>query len=200
MVLKPKRCRSCGELLSGDDVQSWRHQVWEVPQPRPTVIEYQPGTLRVRLTCGCGQTTCADLPEGVPEHASGPRLVALASLLMATCRQSKSRTAWVLTTLFGVPACAGLVVKLQRRATESLAPCYEELTATLPTANVVACDETAMKEGRHKSWLWVAATAAYTFFAFRLTRAATVIEGLLGKNFRGIIGTDRYGGYLSFAS
>ena len=194
VVLKPKRCRSCGERLSGDDLQPWRHQVWEVPQPRPTVIEYQ----RHRLTCGCGQTTCADLPEGVPEHTSGPRLVALASLLMAACRQSKSRTAWVLTTLFGVPACAGLVVKLQRRATEALTPCYEELTATLPTAKVVACDETAMKEGRHKSWLWVAATAAYPVFAIRLTRAATVIEGLLGKNFRGIIGTDRYGGYNVF--
>ena len=68
----------------------------------------------------------------------------------------------------------------------------------MPTAKVVACDETAMKEGRHRSWLWVAATAVYTVFAIRLTRAATVIEDLLGKNFRGIIGTDRYGRYSAF--
>ncbi|MCX7406758.1 MAG: hypothetical protein NTZ32_01620 [Planctomycetales bacterium] len=52
------------------------------------------------------------MPADVPEHTSEPRLLALAALLMAACRQSKSRTAWVLTTLFGVPACAGLVVKL----------------------------------------------------------------------------------------
>lgn len=73
--------------------------MWEVPQPRPLVTEYQ----RQRLACRCGATTCADLPDGVPEHTSGPRLVALTGLLRGVFRLSKSRTALAVQTLFGVP-------------------------------------------------------------------------------------------------
>ena len=76
--LKPKRCRGCGEKLRGDDPDPWRHQVWEWPQPQPRVTESQ----RHRLTCsGCGVTTCAELPAGVPEHTSGPRLLAVTAVL-----------------------------------------------------------------------------------------------------------------------
>jgi hypothetical protein len=50
------------------------------PQIKPQVVEYQ----RHRLACpGCGETTCAALPPGVPTGQSGPRLVAFAGLLMA---------------------------------------------------------------------------------------------------------------------
>ena len=52
--------------------------------------EYQ----RHRLCCPtCGETTCAELPVGVPQGQSGPRLMAFTALLMAFYRQSKRRTA-----------------------------------------------------------------------------------------------------------
>ena len=88
--LKPAACRRCGRELSGEDAAPLRHQVWELPEIKPQVIEYQ----RHRLTCACcGETTCAALPPGVPAGQSGPRLVAFAGLLMAYFRQSKRRTA-----------------------------------------------------------------------------------------------------------
>ena len=88
--LKPTQCRRCGRKLAGSDPAPWRHQVWELPEIKPQVIEYQ----RHRLTCrGCGETTCAPLPPGVPQGQSGPRLVAFSGLLMAYFRQSKRRTA-----------------------------------------------------------------------------------------------------------
>ncbi len=189
--LKPTRCRQCGKRLSGTDPDPWRHQVWEVPQPQPIVTEYQ----RHRLTCACGCTTCAVLPAGVPEHTSGPRLVALAALLMAYFRQSKSRAAAALETLFGVPASPALMVKLQNQATAALTPCYDELKAALPRARVVACDETAMKEGSQKTWLWVATATLFTVFQIAKSRAADVVQGLLGPKFRGTVSTDRYAGY-----
>ena len=47
---------------------------------------------RHRLMCPCcGETTCAELPVGVPQGQSGPRLMALTALLMAFYRQSKRR-------------------------------------------------------------------------------------------------------------
>jgi len=92
--LKPTECRRCGEKLSGSDPEPLRHQVWELPEIKPVVTEYQ----RHRLRCpGCGETTCAELPPGVPQGQSGPRLMAFTALLMAYYRQSKRRTAEFLT-------------------------------------------------------------------------------------------------------
>ena len=57
--LKPTECRRCGEKLSGSDPEPLRHQVWELPEIKPHVTEYQ----RHRLACpACGETTCAELP------------------------------------------------------------------------------------------------------------------------------------------
>ena len=39
--LKPAACRRCGRELSGEDAAPLRHQVWELPEIKPQVIEYQ---------------------------------------------------------------------------------------------------------------------------------------------------------------
>jgi len=137
--VKPTECRRCGERLSGSDPEPLRHQVWELPKIKPHVTEYQ----RHRLACpGCGETTCASLPEGVPPGQSGPRLMAFTALLMAYYRQSKRRTAEFLTTLLGQPCCAALTVKMQTQVTAAARPAYEELAASLPTQGHVNADET----------------------------------------------------------
>ena len=70
----------------------------------------------------CGESTCAELPPGVPAGEAGPRLVALAALLMAYFRQSKRRTARFLETILGQPCSAAWTVKLQKQATDALRP------------------------------------------------------------------------------
>src|SRR5262249_36943914 len=127
--LKPVACRRCGRKLSGEDATPLRHQVWELPEIKPQVVEYQ----RHRLACpGCGETTCATLPPGVPTGQSGPRLVAFAGLLMAYFRQSKRRTALFLQTLLNQPCCPALTLKIQAQVTQALRPAYEELVSALP--------------------------------------------------------------------
>src|SRR4051812_9529296 len=107
-ALKPIECRRCGSQLSGSDPLPRRHQVWELPEIKPHVTEYQ----RHRLTCPrCRKTTCAPLPPGVPAGQSGPRLVAFAGLLMAYFRQSKRRTALFMQALLNQPGCPSLAVK-----------------------------------------------------------------------------------------
>lgn len=195
VALKPTECRGCGEALRGDDPDPLRHQVWELPQPQPIITEYQ----RHRLTCSCcGKSTCAELPEGVPEHMSGPRLIAVTAVLMGLFRQSKSRTALALGALFGVPCCPAWVVKQQQRATVALMPCYNEIQAALPQADVVHCDETPFKQGTAKAWIWTMVAATFTLFKISLTRAAAVPIALLSRTFAGAVVTDRYAGYNAF--
>ena len=186
--LKPTECRRCGEELSGSDPDPLRHQVWELPEIKPHVTEYQ----QHRLECpGCGATTCAELPPGVPQGQTGPRLVAFAGLLMAHYRQSKRRTAEFLRTLLGQPCCSALTVKIENQVTAAVRPAYEELAAELPAQEYVSIDETATKEENVKAWLWTFVTRTFTVFTVRATREATTLTHFLTDKFTGIVTCDR---------
>jgi len=184
----PETCRRCGEPLVGSDPEPLRHQVWEIPEIKPLVSEYQ----LHRLTCpGCSTRTCGALPPGVPHCQAGPRLVALTALLMGCFKQSKRRVALFLEEVLNQPCSPGWVIKLQNQATAALRPAYEELAAQLPTEPVLGIDESPTKEARVKSWLWTFVASSYTVFALRTTRAATVLQELLTVAFDGVVNCDR---------
>jgi transposase len=188
ITLKPDVCRRCQHPLAGDDPQPLRHQVWELPEIKPLVTEYQ----RHRLSCpACGDSTCAALPAGVPTSQAGPRLVALTALLMGAFRQSKRRVALFLEQILGQPCSAGWVVKLQNQATAAVQPAYDELIQQLPAESRLGIDETPTREARSKSWLWTCVAGAYTVFVIRRARAASVLCELLGESFAGVIHCDR---------
>jgi transposase len=183
----PSACRRCGKTLSGFDPQPLRHQVWELPEIKPSVVEYQ----RHRLACSCGQSTCGELPHGVPTGQAGPRLIAFAALLMACFRQSKRRAALFMSTILNQPASAAWLVHLQNRAAEAAKPAYDELARALPSEAAPYIDESPTKEGDAKAWLWTFVGSSFTFFACRTSRGADVLHDLLTDAFTGVIHCDR---------
>jgi len=186
--LKPTECRRCGKKLAGSDAKPLRHQVWELPEIKPLVTEFQ----LHRLECDCcGETTCAELPIGVPQGQSGPRLMAFTGLLMAYYRQSKRRTAEFLSTLLSQPCCPALTVKIQAVVTDALRGSYDELVAELPSQERINADETATKEENKKVWLWTFSAPMFSVFAVRDSREATAVDELLTDKFRGVVMCDR---------
>ena len=190
----PPQCRRCGKALHGIDPEPIRHQVWELPEIQPAVTEYQ----RHRLVCSCGCSTCGALPAGVPNGQAGPRLTAFAGLLMACFRQSKRRAARFLSIILKQPASAGWMVLLQNRAAAAVKPAYDELAEHLPEQAAMNIDESPTKEGQVKAWVWTFVAATFTFFACRTSRAAEVLQELLGNMFTGIIHCDRARMYWCF--
>ena len=190
----PTECRRCGQALSGRDAEPLRHQVSELPEIKPIVIEYQ----RHRLVCRCGCSTCGPLPEGVPTGQAGPRLIAFVALLLACFRQSKRRAALFLSTVFNQPASAGWIVTLQNHAADAVQPAYDELAERLPREPALNVDESPTKEGQAKSWIWTFVASTFTFFACRTSRAADVPKQLLGANYPGVIHCDRARMYWAF--
>lgn len=192
--LIPQACRRCGESLTGTDAEPLRRQVWEIPEIKPLVTEYQ----LHRLVCPCCSTsTCAELPAGVPQSQAGPRLVALTALLMGCFKQSKRRVALFLEQVLNQPCSPGWVVKLQNQATAALTPAYTELAGKLSTEPVLGIDESPTKEALVKSWLWTFVAAKFTVFALRSTRAATVLQQLLTDSYKGVVNCDRAKMYWS---
>jgi transposase len=124
-------------------------------------------------------------------------LTAFTALLMGCFRQSKRRVAMFLEQVLDQPCSPGWVVKLQWQATAALRPNWEELAAQLRHQDNLGIDETPTKEGSRKSWLWACVAKPFTVFALRPTRAATVLEELLGGTFRGVTNCDRAKMYWS---
>jgi transposase len=190
----PPTCRRCAVLLSGTDPQPLRHQVWELPEIKPSVTEYQ----RHRLSCRCGTVTCGALPAGVPTGQAGPRLIAFSGLLMSCFRQSKRRAALFLSMILNQPACPGWMVSLQKLAAEAAQPAYDELVRQLRQQAVLYIDESPTKEGKTKSWIWTFVAATFTLFATRTSRAADILADWLGEAYTGVIHCDRARMYWSF--
>ncbi|MGH8336681.1 MAG: IS66 family transposase, partial [Gammaproteobacteria bacterium] len=188
VACRPSACRRCGVDLTGSDPEPLRHQVWEIREIKPLVTEYQ----LHRLMCPrCCDTTCGQLPAGVPRSQAGPNLIALVATLMGCFRQSKRRVALFLNIVLNQPCSPGWVVKLQNQATAALTPAYDELVRQLPGEAVLGLDESPTKQGNKTAWLWAAIALHFTVFTLRTTRAATVVKGLLTDAFQGVVNCDR---------
>jgi transposase len=186
--LFPSSCRRCSTTLHGQDAQPLRRQVWELPVIEPQITEYR----QHRLVCsGCGETTCAALPEGTPVGDSGPRLIAFTGLLMGHFRQSKRRAALFVQDLLGFPCCPALMVKMQNHVAAALEQPYQELKDRLAQEPQLNMDETPTKQANHKAWLWTAVAPMFAVFAIFSNRKGEALPKLLGSTFAGIINCDR---------
>ncbi len=186
--LKPDVCRRCDMRLTGIDSEPIRHQVWELPEIKPIVTEYQ----QHRLACPCcGITTCAVLPTGVPDGQSGPRLVAFTGLLMGHFRQSKRRASLFLQDLLKMPCCPSLTVKMQNQVAAAIEIPYEQLKNELGQQSQLFMDESPTKQANQKAWLWTAVAPLFAVFAIFSSRKGDALVKLLGDSFTGIINCDR---------
>jgi transposase len=112
-------------------------------------------------------------------------------LLTGAYRLSKSKAARLLNDLFSIPLCAGQVCATEAEVSQGLRPVVDELLTAarqLP-ANV---DETSMGRGR---WLWVMVTAVATVYQIVAGRNRDALKGLLGKNYRRVLTSDRHKAY-----
>ena len=142
IACQPTACRRCGQALHGVDPEPLRHQVLELPPIRPEVTEYQ----RHRLRCpGCGTSTCGQLPAGVPQGQTGPRLQAVLALLTGAYRLSKRQVEALCADVLGVPLSPGQICQLEPETADTLDPVLAEIRAYVRTqpANM---DETSCRE------------------------------------------------------
>jgi transposase len=60
---------------------------------------------------------------------------------------------------------------------------------------VVNLDETGWREENRKTWLWTGVAPQVSLFRVEASRSGAVVEKLLGEDFSGVAGSDRYGAY-----
>lgn len=189
----PSECRRCGRKL--DDVprdsDPLHHQVAEIPEIRPRVTDHA----RHRKTCpDCRTTSTAPLPSGVPPVCFGPNLRSLVLLLCGRYRISRREAADLCESVFGLSVSVGTVANILARASCALDGPYEEVASAVKSAPVAYMDETGWREKGKGSHLWILVTTLCVLFCIG-RRTKKVAQEMLGEEYGGTLGSDRYAGY-----
>jgi transposase len=189
--VKPPECAHCGAWLFGEDPDPVRHQVFEIPEIKPFVTEWQLHA----LTCPrCRLSTRATLPEGVPTGGLGPRAQATAAMLTGLFNVGRRMATMAMDELFGIPISLGAQSNCEHTVSEAVAgPCAEarEFARDEVIGNI---DETGFRQMNQRAWIWVLVTRFVTIFLVHLSRGRKGAHALLGT-FAGFLTSDRWKAY-----
>jgi transposase len=204
----PERC-GCGHVFGerehGPAGAPARHQVAELPPLAVTIS----GHRLQRVCCpGCGRTVRAELPAGVPRGCFGLKLEAAIASLTVRDRLSPRQLVELLDELFGCPVAvgtieailartAGTIEAILARTAGTLEPVYDELLKRTRTAGALNIDETGWYLGGEPRTLWGAFGKETAVLRIAPDRGKQHLHGLIGDEFAGIVGSDRFSAYNS---
>jgi transposase len=94
--------------------------------------------------------------------------------------------------VFGVPVALGTIANLEERTSAALQTPHQEARRAVAEAAVKNVDETGWKQNGQKRWLWLAATMRVAVFIIHPWRNQSALESLLGRDFLGILCSDRW--------
>jgi transposase len=194
----PRSC-GCGHRFAEDEREPIcapaRHQVSELPEIAVSVSEHR----LHRLRCpGCGATPRAELPAAVPAGAFGPRLEAAVAALAVRNRVSRRDTVELCEELFGARLAAGTVDAILGRIAAALAEPHADLLDHIRSAAALNIDETGWRLKGKRRTLWGAVTPVAAVFRIAPDRHEREAFALLGEDFEGVVGSDRWWAYRGF--
>jgi transposase len=125
----------------------------------------------------------------------GPIAMAKIALLTGKYRMSKRNTVNLFKDFFGLSISIGTISNAEKAINPILEKPVEEVQKYLQKQPNVYSDETGHKEKDKKMWAWVAATLSVCTFFIRKSRGMTIAQEILGKNFAGVLNSDRFTAY-----
>lgn len=182
----------CGGEIEVNRNNFQRHQVYEIPEPRCIVTEYQ--IFSGRCNC-CSKKHTGQLPVGVTFKMFGARTYALLAILTSKYRLSKRLAKKLVAELFCLPISVGSISNIESRVSQAISASYQEVEEVLKNEAVIHVDETGCKQSNRNGWIWVLTTLKYTLFLLSNSRGRKIAKGLIGKYDDRIIVSDRYVSY-----
>jgi transposase len=121
---------------------------------------------------------------------------AIASLTVRN-RLSRRQLVELLEELFGCPIAVGTLEAILTRTAETLEPIYEELLEQTRAAGALNIDETGWYLSGEPRTLWGAFGKRTAVLRIAPDRGKQHLHGLIGDDFAGIVGSDRFSAYNS---
>lgn len=196
-----ERCPDCGYQLGVGSVW-WQRQVVDVPPPAPLVVTEH--TFVRRWCPACRKWCVPPLPGGLSlgQGRLGLGIASLVATLRTTLRLPIEQIQLYLAALHGLHLSTGGIVDLLRRVATVSAPAVADLRAQVQASPIVHGDETGWRENGQHGYVWLLTTPGpepVCYVERDRSRAHTVLDRLLGDQFSGVLASDFYGAYNSYA-
>lgn len=166
----------------------------ELPEVKGIITQFDLYNYHCRT---CKSSLIAPLPEGVPNSAFGPRLMALVSNLTGVFHLSKDDAKQLISDLYGINVSDGSVINIEERVTQALNPIYKQIHSFVTES--IFCkhfDETSWRDCGKMHYVWVAATKKAVCYRIDRHRSREAFEAIAGKlNKLAPVVTDRYSAY-----
>ena len=190
------KCPDCKSKL-GKPFKTTTKIVEEIPEPQPIeVIEYR---INHYLCKGCGKNIIAKAP--IPaESRFGVNTLAHITLLKFDDRLPLRKVCSALKRQFNLNISSATVFDITRRVSDKLESEYNRIKTYLRRSKSVNIDETGIRVDGLNFHLWVFTNKKVTLYIIRKSRGKNVIEEVLGKKYKGVIGSDGWTSYSSYTN
>jgi transposase len=189
-----EKCPHCKSRL-GKPFKTTSKIIEEIPEPQPVAVtEYKINHYRCSK---CDNEIIAQSP--FPKQGNfGANTLAHATLLKFDDRLPLKKVCSALQRQFNLDISSATVLDITKRVSDKLQPEYESIKRSLRRSKSVNIDETGMRVGGLNFHLWVFTNKNVTLYVIRKSRGKNVIEEVLGKNYKGVIGSDGWASYSSY--
>lgn len=188
---KEDKCPHCHALL-GLPAFIESKVIEELPVPEALrIIRF----LIAHYDCRCGRHVVATHPQLPVGGRFGPKLLSEIAHLRIQDRLPFRKIQHSLYRRYGVIITPATMLFVNERVADALTPEYEKLMQIIRKTLVAYCDETTFRVDGKDWYLWVFSDGQHTFFVLRDTRSGTVVDEVLGPDFKGVIVSDGYSAY-----
>ncbi len=192
-----ENCSHCGsQAIQWSGLSSELFQQAELPEVKAIVTQYE----LLKYTCmSCGKHSIAELPEGVPDSAFGPKLMGLLATLTGVMHVAKREAILLIKDLYDIDMSVGSVPNIEERASKALNPVYNRIHEfVLKSKWCKHFDETGWRDSGKRHFVWLASCQHAVVYMIDQTRSAAAFKKLIGKEtWDSPSVTDRYGVYHS---
>ncbi len=190
-------CSCCADL---SDVPVSKHdcrQVFELPEPKLEVIEYQS---EIKICPQCGQTVKASFPEGVNAPVQyGPRFRGMLVYMQNQHFIPADRLSQLVSDLYGTSVSVATILNASSRSYNNLAHFEESLIDALTDSEVLHVDESGVRTAEKLHWLHSASTELLTFYGVHEKRGTKAMDHFnILPNFQGRLIHDFWKPYFNY--
>jgi transposase len=187
----PLACQDCGGAISSDDPRELigEYDEIELPPVKPYIVRHR----RYGCRCSrCGLQVKAPAPPVATTTPFGPRIHALAIYYKGFQALSYERLRGMFRDAFGLAVSEGALMNMFIRSHPRFRIEAEKAKAILRAARVVASDETGVRIEGTNSYHWVFHCRQAVVHQPDYSRAARVVDEVMGGRVPEVWISDRY--------
>ncbi len=194
----PEKC-SCGHEFHGEGfILSEKRQVFDLPQPKLEVTEYQIHKAKCPI---CGMSNKGSVPEGIKAPTQyGNGVKSYVVMLNVHYKLPYKKIQLLFKDLFGYPINESTIFSASENCYNNLEDTENIIKTKVSLNDVVHADETGLRIEGKLQWLHTATTSLFTYLFVHKNRGKEALESessILGKLNNWLV-HDSWSSYFSF--